>query len=219
MEKCRLYFTSPLAIVHSCNTRQFGTNTRERLSTIGGSLHESFPVERQSFLVKRVSGCAKKCRDSPSHSASNGVLCEPWRCTFQFTPKQTFEVNHNVCFLVMFQSSRVPTAPLKPLVAPRKTPTDIETLRNTNNKTRLEGSTAFTNNRADFAGAVLNVGIHRDPESFVETEGRVYKTPTITYPDGTVFQNNTANVSLSTVQMTLDPMQLMLSSCVGWVAS
>lgn len=64
---------------------------------------------------------------------------------------------------------------------------------------RLEGSTSFINNKA-YRAAIFNPNNHWNPDYFQETNGRVYKTPIIAFPDDTVFEGNRADVSIVTIQ-------------------
>lgn len=63
---------------------------------------------------------------------------------------------------------------------------------------RLEGPTTFTNNWANRAAGIYNPSELSIPsnESFEERYGREYKEPIITFPEDTVFEDNSANVSL-----------------------
>ena len=57
---------------------------------------------------------------------------------------------------------------------------------------RLTGQTTFSNNGAWFGGAIYN---RKDaPSYFDDEEIEDYETPVITFPDDTVFIDNTATV-------------------------
>lgn len=58
---------------------------------------------------------------------------------------------------------------------------------------RLASPTSFTNNAAHRAGAFMS--LNTNDYNFEETYGRPYKTPTITYADDTVFEDNRSFVS------------------------
>ena len=63
---------------------------------------------------------------------------------------------------------------------------------------RLEGSTTFTNNKANRAAGIFNpLDLYYD--TFEETNGREYRLPAIAFPDDTIFEDNRANVSLRSV--------------------
>ena len=57
---------------------------------------------------------------------------------------------------------------------------------------RMEGSTTFSENRANWGGAIMNV--ETSSGRYADDDEEEFEIPTITFPDDTVFINNSAEV-------------------------